>query len=91
MEYIILYVPSIAVAGLTITSIVLYLRLLIYKKLCVKLTETIKLMYCEVKGCKHYRYNTQPIDGGNGYMDKMCALHMSERIEREGKEKITSD
>ena len=40
-------------------------------------------MHCEVEGCNNYRYNTAPIDDTKGYMDKMCSLHMAERIEEQ--------
>ncbi len=54
-----------------------------YKNLCIKLTKVINDMYCEVPDCNHYKYNTNPIDGTKGYMDKMCAIHMAQRMESE--------
>lgn len=74
-----LVLPHLAVVYLAYTTVK-------YRKLTVKLTEVINNMYCKKDGCNNYKYNTQPMDGGLGYMDAMCATHMSERMEAENKQ-----
>lgn len=72
---------------MVIVCAVLLWRLLVYRSLCVKLTKVVKAMYCKEPGCHNYRYNTTPIEGEEGhipgYMSDYCALHLSEKIERE--------
>lgn len=71
--------------------IIVYLayNVMAYRNLTVKLSNTIKEMYCEHiddngKRCEFLKYYTTPVDDHKGMITKYCSIHLVEKTGMEG-------
>lgn len=73
------YMILLSVSGL----VIIYLGWLCasYRILISKLSQTIKNMYCNYKGCTNLRYYSTPDDVNRGNIFEYCSVHLVEKAE----------